>query len=238
MIQKIVHSSVPITLVGGADATVQEVQDLLTIAPKTVAVDGGLTLALTAGADPEAVIGDMDSVAPETLARVSAQRCHRINEQQSTDFDKALRHISAPVVLAAGFHGGRVDHQLAVYHVLRRRAEQPCVVLAGQQIILLAPPRLNVPTEAGDIVSLFPLEEVSGRSTGLEWPIDGLSFHPAAFIGTSNRATGPITLEMDGPGMLLILPKRLIQQVAAALCCADCARWPSPTAQYKSRQPS
>ena len=36
-------------------------------------------------------------------------------DQDTTDFDKALRHIKAPVVIGAGFSGARTDHALAAF---------------------------------------------------------------------------------------------------------------------------
>jgi thiamine pyrophosphokinase len=70
----------------------------------------------------------------------------------------------------------------------------------------------------GDRFSLFPMAPVTGRSAGLEWPIDGLAFAPSLRGGTSNRVTGPVRLEMDSPGMLVIVPRaRLAQALAARL---------------------
>ena len=57
---------------------------------------------------------------------------------------------------------------------------------------------------------------VTGRSSGLEWPIRGLNFAPAGRIGTSNRATGPVSLDFDGDGMLAILPKTRLDRLLAA----------------------
>lgn len=226
MSNPIVHSSGPVTLVGGGQATSQDLAEALTIAPKLVAVDGGLQLVEAAGLLPEAVIGDMDSAPPEALARIPTERQHRVSEQQTIDFDKALRHVSAPVVLGVGFCGGRIDHQLAAFHTLLVHADRPCILLAEKEIILLSPPGITLGTSAGDIVSLFPLRPVRGRSLGLEWPIDGLVFDPASFVGTSNRALGPVTLSMETAGMLLILPRRHLAQVADVLV-SGAPRWPS-----------
>lgn len=223
----IVSSNSPVTLIGGGEATIEEVRTALSLAPLCVAVDGGLSLALAAKADPVAVIGDMDSVSSEALALMPPDKRYEISEQDSTDFDKALRNVSAPVCIAVGFAGGRIDHQLAVFHRLVARPDRPCVVISGEQIVLLAPPSVRVPTQAGDVVSLFPMDRVTGRSTGLEWPIEGLVFHPTSQSGTSNRATGEMSLEVDDPAMLLILPIALIQPVVAQLVHPDAARWPA-----------
>ncbi|MEP1768573.1 MAG: thiamine diphosphokinase [Sulfitobacter sp.] len=226
MSKPIISSSGPVTLLGGGQANAQDLAEALTIAPKLMAVDGGLIMAQAAGIMPQAVVGDMDSAPPDALALVPKERQHCISEQQSTDFDKALRHVQAPVMVGVGFCGGRIDHQLAAFHTLLERADRPCILLWENEVILIAPPQISLPTQKGDVVSLFPLVPVIGRSSGLEWPIDGLAFGPGAQSGTSNRALGPITLEMDAAGMVLIVPRVYLTQLVAHFVQAG-ARWPA-----------
>ncbi|MEH6645045.1 thiamine diphosphokinase [Sulfitobacter sp.] len=231
MSQVIVHSSDPITLLGGGHANAEDLAEALILAPKLVAVDGGLVTAQLAGMLPDAVIGDMDSAPPEALALVPKAQQHRISEQQSTDFDKALRHVDTPVVVGVGFCGGRVDHQLAAFHTLLVHADRPCLLLGAEEVILLAPPKLSLGMERGDTVSLFPLVEVSGQSSGLEWPIDGLAFDPTRFIGTSNRALGEVAVSLDAPGMLLIVPRQYLRELVGHFVQGG-ARWPARAGQH------
>ena len=227
MDRPIVHSFEPITLVGGGQVSSEDIDVALSLAPRVVAADAGLDRALARGVMPEAVIGDMDSVsdAGRDLLKVESQV--RIEEQDSTDFDKALRHISAPVVLALGFSGGRLDHQLAALHTLAFRCEQPCILIGDEEISLLAPRRISLPTRAGDVVSMVPLAPVTGQSTGLEWAIDGIQFDPLSKIGTSNRAQGEVELAIAAPCMILMLPRALTPQVVQALLLPTAARWPA-----------
>lgn len=213
----IVHSLEPITLVGGGPVASADLTEALTIAHLCVAADGGAQAALINGVMPDAVIGDFDSITPDVLAKIPSDRLHKISEQNSTDFDKALRHISAPVVIAVGFAGGRVDHQLAAFHTLLRHADRHCIIVGAEEIVFHCPAHIAVPLEKDQIVSLFPMGPVTGRSTGLQWPIDGLEFAPATFVGTSNRSIGPIELWMDMPGMLCILPRDSLATVTRAL---------------------
>lgn len=226
MFDPIVHSAAPVTLVGGGDATIADLEKALRLAPICVAADGGAAIVLETGVDLAAVIGDFDSVSDAVLARIPQDRHYRIAEQDSTDFEKALGRIVAPVVLGVGFLGGRTDHQLAAFHTLAAMADRPCILLGKQEVICLAPPQISLPTRNGDVVSLFPLGPVTGESAGLQWDIKGLRFAPATRIGTSNRATGPLTLAMDHPAMLLVLPRRLMSALVVALSSPDAARWP------------
>lgn len=217
MTSKIVHTLDPVALVGGGDLTKSALDAALALAPRLVAADGGADQALALGHTPEAVIGDLDSLSPATQQTLPNGSIHKIAEQDTTDFDKALRMISAPVVLALGFLGGRVDHQLAALHVLAQGHDSPCLLLGETEVIFHLTKPVSLPTEAGEVVSLFPLQPVRGTSTGLEWPIDALELSPMGQIGTSNRALGPITLTPKGAGLLVIVPRRLLAEVVTAL---------------------
>ncbi len=209
----IVRSSAYITLLGGGKSRRNELSEALTLAPCLVAADGGAAVALRYGHMPRTVIGDLDSLDPDTRAALPSQVLHEIAEQDSTDFDKALRSVEAPLVLGVGFLGRRVDHQLANFSTLVRRAERRCILIGKRDVVLAAPRRIELDLERGSRVSLFPLREMRGRSDGLHWPIDGLDFHPVGQIGTSNRVSGrggPVTLEFESPGMLLILPRKAL----------------------------
>lgn len=224
----IVDTFEPLTLIGGGKSTPAQLKAALALAPVCVAADGGARLALHAGVDLSAVIGDMDSILPEDKARIAPEQFHCIAEQDSTDFDKALRHLSAPLVIAVGFSGGKIDHELAALHTLVRRCNQRVVMLREEEIVFLCPPALTLPTTAGMRVSLFPMGPVRGRSSGLHWPIEGIDFAPNKRVGTSNRATGAVSLEVDAPYMLCILPKSFIQQVVSTLAALpEDALWPA-----------
>jgi len=214
----IVESASAVTLVGGAPILSADLTQCLQYAPCLVAADGGAAHALDAGHMPEAVIGDFDSFDPSLYPELPAECLHVIAEQSSTDFDKALRNIVAPFVLALGFTGARFDHQLAACHVLLAHPEKRCVLVGERDLVLHLPASLSLHLPVGTRLSLFPLQEVAGRSEGLQWPIDGLPFHPARCIGTSNAVSAPeVRLDMQGAGMLLILPRAHLGALIAAL---------------------
>ncbi|MBV0911259.1 thiamine diphosphokinase [Anianabacter salinae] len=214
----IVQSGEPVTLIGGAPVDPLTLAECLRIAPQVVAADGAASTALVHGIMPRAVIGDMDSLPAADRARIGEDRIHRIADQETTDFDKALRSIAAPLVLAVGFTGARLDHELAAYTVLVSVAGPPCIVVGHEDICFHAPQRLTLELESGTRVSLFPMRPVTGTSTGLEWPIDGLDLAPWARVGTSNLATrAQVTVDPHGPGLLVILPRSCLSAAVRAL---------------------
>ena len=195
-----------VTLIGGGAVGRGDLQAALAVAPHLVAADSGADTALAAGHVPDLVIGDFDSISPGARAAIPAARLHPVAEQDSTDFEKCLQRIAARFVVAVGFTGLRLDHTLAALTVIARRPGLPILMLAAEEVVFLCPPRLTLPLPAGERVSLWPMGPATGRSTGLRWPIDGIDFAPGGRVGTSNEATGPVTLDMDGP-MLVLLPR-------------------------------
>ena len=203
-------------IVGAGDVSAEDLAFLRDHGPPVVAADGGAAVCLRAGIVPDAVIGDLDSLG-EIASAIPAGRLHRVAEQDSTDFDKCLRHVAAPLVFALGVTGPRLDHTLAVCTTLVQRAEVRAIVLGESDLLFHAPPRLALDLPLGSRLSLFPMAPVTGRSTGLRWPIDGIGFSPAGRIGTSNEVSGPVRLDFDGPGMIVITPREALEQVSAAL---------------------
>lgn len=218
MNQPIVQTTQGVTLAGGGPFTGRDLRLCLSRAPVAVAADGGADRLLRHDVMPEAVIGDFDSLSGAAQARIPAGRQHRFAEQLTTDFDKALRSISAPVVLALGFAGARLDHGLAAFNTLVSRKERRCILIGPKDIAFAAPASLALDLAPGEPLSLFPMACVRGVSTGLEWPIAGIDFAPDGMIGTSNRVVARrVELHFDTPGMLVILPRRRLDAAIRAL---------------------
>jgi thiamine pyrophosphokinase len=213
-----IQSDTLVTLLGGGELNAGDLAESLSIAPKLVAADGGADVALALGHRPCAVIGDLDSLSDRARAELPGDTLIHVPEQESTDFQKALARIAAPGVLALGLTGGRSDHELAAWHVLLAQPTPRCIVVAATDVVFLCPKDLRLDLPVGTRVSLFPMAPVKGRSEGLEWPIEGVSFAPGQRIGTSNRTCAPhLHLVMQGAAMLVILPKAHLRAVCAAL---------------------
>ena len=214
----IVDSPDGVTLVGGGPVQGRMLGMVLRRAPVLVAADGGADRALAAGHVPVAVIGDFDSLSAEARRRIPPDRQHRIAEQETTDFDKALRSIAAPFVLALGFAGARIDHSLAVFNTLLRHPGRVCIVLGAEDAVFLCPPDLTLRLPVGDRLSLFPMGAVRGTSDGLRWPINGIALAPDGPIGTSNAVSAPtVRLRVDAARLLVILPRQRLDAVLDAL---------------------
>lgn len=206
MTGSVVQSRHGVTVIGGGLVTPEDLAVALRVAPTLVAADGGADRAFALGMPPDWVIGDLDSISDSARSRMRPDRVLHISEQDSTDFSKCLTRIDAPFVVAVGFAGLRLDHTLAALTTLIRAEHPRVILLASDDIAFPAPRRLTLPLMPGTRVSLYPMGPARGTSSGLEWPIDGIDFSPAGRVGTSNRANGLISLQIEGP-MLILLPR-------------------------------
>lgn len=209
----------PVTLVGGGPVAPAPLAAALALAPEVVAADGGGDQALPAGVEFRAVIGDMDSLTGTAALRARGVALHEIAEQDSTDLEKCLLSVAAPLFLGLGFLGGRLDHHLAAVNAVARYKRKPLVLVGSQDICFRCPAELRLVLAPGTRVSLFPMGPVRGTiGEGLRWPVAGRDFAPDRRIGTSNEATGgPLRLGFGGGPMLVILPADYLAAASATL---------------------
>jgi thiamine pyrophosphokinase len=179
-----------------------------------VAADGGADRALALGHVPQAVIGDMDSLsdgAPATLA----DRLHPVAEQETTDFDKALRMIrrlSCWAGLCRGAGGPRAGGA-------ERAGAPPGPALpdpvgAGCH---LSGRRPGAAPAGGD--AAVAVSDGAGQRAvaGLRWPIDGLRFRRTGDDRHLERGGAPqVTLALRRARMLVILPRARLDAALGA----------------------
>ncbi len=214
----LVRSPRPLALIGGGPVAAEDIEEAIGLTAGFVAADGGVAHLTDRAIRPLAVIGDMDSADADAVA-AEGNPVHRIDEQDSTDLEKCLRAIEAPLLLGLGFLGGRADHNLAAMNALVRHAGAPLVLLGGEDICFHCRDTLVLDLAAGTRVSIFPMAPLTGcLSEGLRWTIEGLAMRPDGQIGTSNMALGgAMRMGFDGPGALVILPRHLLAQVTEVL---------------------
>jgi len=178
-----------LVIVGGGTVDTDLLRKFAARGAHLVGADGGGDAIRAAGLIPEAIIGDLDSLAdPESWG--ADTRVIRIAEQDSTDFEKVLYSTEAPVTIALGMMGKRFDHGLAALDAVTRRGRGRAIILVDEVDIALALDhgfRFAVPS--GTRVSIHPLTPTRfARSTGLKYPLDGLLLAQGVRTGTSNEA--------------------------------------------------
>lgn len=212
----IVHENHPLTLIGGADLNGIVLNICLSQAPITVAVDGGADQCLASGLSPLAVIGDLDSISDAARSKYH-HILHRFTDQDTTDFEKAVTQVDAPLILAAGFLGGRIDHQMAILNTMWRTLATHVVLVGPDDVICLVdrPVSLTLPVDTR--IALLPLADVRVKTTGLVWNLDGDLLSPAGTISSSNAVQSPtVRIIPEGP-VFLTLPLSALDAVIAAV---------------------
>lgn len=219
------------TLVGNGDLRREDIELCTQFCPHLIAVDGGANMAHRFGYTPAILIGDLDSCTPQNRGLFSESAVLHIGDQNSTDFDKALRWVEAQhrqsvtkpgPVLSVGFMGARIDHTLATMNTLARFYASHIIVIGEKDVVFLAPSSCSLALDVGTRLSLFPLAPVQGKSCGLKWAIDGISFTPNGRIGTSNETiTSEVALDFNKPAMLIMVPRKaLTSRFIKTICTA------------------
>lgn len=183
-----------------------------------VAVDGGLRHLRRLGLKPDLLIGDLDSVNPDELAElvkagIEVRQFPPAKDQ--TDLELALDHafeIGYTQIIIAYAFGDRVDHTLGNISLLARPDLEGITLSLddGQVEARLLKQSASLPTQPGDLISLFPWgEPVDGISTkGLEYPLYNETLLPWQARGISNIALGDsIELEIQSGRLLVIKTK-------------------------------
>ena len=212
-----VQSPDGVLLVGGGNPDPSDLVEIVAKAPFLAAADGGADHCLKAGLKPQVVIGDLDSVSAAARKVLGPDAFIEYKDQDLTDFEKSLRILDAPFVIATGFSGARLDHTLANFAILARRIGPPTLLLGARDVAFAAPKNATLDLPLGTRLSLFPMAPMQGASKGLKWPIDGLTIDPLGRLGTSNEVVGPVELTFEAPGTIVLIPREYLDLALAAL---------------------
>lgn len=162
-----------------------------------IGADGGADLALQMGLSPSIIVGDMDSIRPDTLASLEANRAQILRHsphKNETDLELALLEAitrGADEIYILGALGNRIDHTISNIYLLTLPALQSCkacLVDDNQTLWLVRPGTHRLFGRVDDTISLIPFQsDIEGISTnGLKYPLrdETLAFGPAR--GVSN----------------------------------------------------
>jgi thiamine pyrophosphokinase len=182
-----------------------------------IAADSGLHHAQALGARVDVVVGDLDSVDPDRLARAvdaGARVEQHPADKDFTDLELAVRAAvshGADDVLVVGGAGGRLDHFLANVLVLAADAFAGVRVqaLVGEARITVVRDRAELRGAPGSLLTLLPVGGAANgvRTKGLRFPLAGETLSPGETRGVSNEFVEPAAVvELDDGVLLAVQP--------------------------------
>ena len=181
-----------------------------------IGADGGTRHILALDLVPDAVVGDLDSLEPATVAALIAQGVdverYPVAKDQ-TDLELAIERglrAGASEILLLGALGGRLDQTLANLLILAQRNwPVPLRLAEGNQLaqVLRSGETLTLTAAPGSTVSAIPLSAVVTGITygGLEYPLQDATLAIGSTRGVSNVvASSPATVAIK-EGVLLVV---------------------------------
>jgi len=200
-----------ITLLGvlnGPDSSVSQLRELMDRAAFVIAADGAAERCWEAGRAPDVVIGDLDSLSPET--RRHMKEIVLEEDQDLTDTQKLLRYAEAQgyrQITLTGIEGDLPDHALASWGACAQSGLEITVKLRrGQAWVVKS--SMGIDVLPGARISLMPLVPCTGVwMTGVEWPVEGRDLSLDGEFSISNRAvTNRVELRLSkGVAILFVL---------------------------------
>jgi len=188
-------TSKTVILANGAFPTHVAPLDALRTAKRVVCCDGAADKLLAAGLEPSWIVGDGDSVSPETRARF-ADRCHFTAEQETNDLSKAFRFCISQGwtdIIILGATGDREDHTLGNLSLLADFAQEANVRMltdSGFFTPLTGGGTVQLESVAGQQVSLIACDAgMRVSAEGLKYPVRDLPL-TRWWQGTLNEALG------------------------------------------------
>ncbi len=172
------------------------IERLLKEADLIVAADGGATHLKQMDIAPHVIIGDMDSIHPDTRCFFEKKGTPIIphpSRKNQTDTDLCVEFAvkkGATTVTMIGVTGHRLDHTLANIFLLRRLCTlgvESRIIDANNEIYLVTD-HLKLKGKKGDLLSVLPVsDEVTGLTlTGLEYPLEDAAISMGSSLGISN----------------------------------------------------
>ncbi len=187
-------------------------------AGRVLAADSGLHLASALDLTVDVVIGDLDSVDPETLERARTRGVRiQVHPRDKAHTDLALAlHAAVEAgtrrIVVIGGAGGRLDHGLANLAALaddELAGVDVEAVLGGAHVLVV---RDRVRTVQGTPGRLLSLQAMGGpargvTTTGLRWDLTDDELSPTSTRGVSNELREPEATLCVAEGVVLaILP--------------------------------
>lgn len=193
---------------------------LLVEADLVIAADGGARWPEEHGRVPDLVVGDLDSLDTQTVARLVRQGSRVERHPAAKDASDTELALAAAfeagadsVVLLGALRGPRLDHELANLLILAHPsfAARELSLVRGETRArcVRGGETLTIEAEVGETVSLFPVggDAIGVTTRGLRYPLNGETLAMGSTRGLSNDVLEPPASVRLQVGALLVLER-------------------------------
>jgi thiamine pyrophosphokinase len=189
--------------------SVRIVRELVQSANVIVCADGGANHARKLKVKPTIILGDFDSITPATKKYYRSVPKVQINDEQSTDLEKAIAYCIKQKIESAdiiGAFGDRLDHttgSLGCFKKFGKKIELKFVDSVG--VLTRINNSETIRTKKGEKLSLIPFGRCVGVSTkNLKYELNNAVMEIGVLEGISNFALSTFITITVRRGILLL----------------------------------
>lgn len=188
-----------IVFAGGPGIDPERVASIADSCDLVIAADSGANVAAACGIVPDRIVGDLDSIDPETRAFMEGKNVPfevYPSEKDMTDTEICVKDLpkDAQITVVCSFYG-RPDHALSIMMLaIREHAEGRDITLTdgiNDFIPMCGPDEIGIEgiqDPESLVVSIIPFTEVKGITTeGLYYKLDNSDLTPGSSFSISNK---------------------------------------------------
>ncbi len=175
-----------------------------------IALDGAANALTRAGIRLDVVIGDFDSISPQTKQRLTKKGVPLVYtpDQNFTDLEKALRWCEQQRIVEIWLFqalGKRLDHSLHNLLQLKAFAHLKIRIFSDSETIrIVQNTSLKIKGKKQRRIALFPLPTATVTSRGLEWEMQKVRLQLGKSASVANRAASKsVSLKVAGTTLLI-----------------------------------
>jgi len=204
-----------VILANGTPPSAEALRRALARSELFLCADCGANVARALGARPDAIVGDLDSVTPETLAHFKGIPLVRDADQERTDIEKAIDYAlsrgSFHEITLLGASSGRLDHVVGHIGLLRKYLGRVRLVMENEsERAYAAQSDVKLESPPGSVISFFavgaPVQHVTTEN--LRFPLVDRTLELGVQDSISNVVDAvPAWIRFQG-GHLLVMETR------------------------------
>jgi thiamine pyrophosphokinase len=179
-----------------------------------IAADGASDFLFKHEVIPDYVIGDLDSVSPETLQAFQKERVivKKIAEQDHNDLEKCIMfalYKEWNKITVIGYGGKRIDHTINNFSILKKYYSKSDIRFIDDEFEVFAIDKsIQFKYKVDDVISLQGFPKAEGiNTTGLQYELNNVTLEYGVKEGALNKSVKDTVKISLRDGVLLVFRK-------------------------------